>query len=627
MTGTGRDHSFQEIRPVRALQTPAFELAEVTVPSGFAEHDRRLEELAQAAAAQVASRTELLLAPLTDSLVEMSLDLGNGFEDLLEDARANVGEEKYGLARELLEEYLEQYPDHHEARYLRAYCMFHLDDEEHEEALRILRPLRDEQLEPGLRDRVGQLRRELRRRLTPGEITAYATVVKANPRRAFARLETFLELAPEEGTLSYLLALGQARDGDLDKALATAERGAAEADGDREQVAALARRLRLALLAPAVRPVVEALKQGALYQARSMLAGVEPGRPRAVVLEDLDAFIGLLIVRPHETPVPQLPSERLNDLYALIAEPDTQQAMLLMNTGRVEQAENLLARQLALVPGFPWLNFAYALCLLRIGRHPDRAAACAEIAQRDPTITQGRELLTAIRGWQEALVINPVVEEYVKAMETVRGGASVNALSLLGTRLGLLQRRLPELRRAARTEAGTQVVEELGKAIGDRLTEIDEATVVGALFEKYERVMSTVQGGIRTDQEATGLAASLDALTKEIRTAGKRSGQTTSVRRQLDELANVVSARRSEVDRVTASLKVSALVQRFNRLAEEQTSSYSRSTRPDPYRVRAELTGILQQATALRNGGRKTLEERDRKLLDDLIGAISGTLR
>lgn len=66
VTGTGRDHSFQEIRPVRALQTPAFELAEVTVPSGFAEHDRRLEELAQAAAAQVASRTELLLAPLTE---------------------------------------------------------------------------------------------------------------------------------------------------------------------------------------------------------------------------------------------------------------------------------------------------------------------------------------------------------------------------------------------------------------------------------------------------------------------------------------------------------------------------------------------------------------------------------
>ncbi|MFI9169942.1 tetratricopeptide repeat protein [Streptomyces lincolnensis] len=627
MTGTGRDHSFQEIRPVRALQTPAFELAEVTVPSGFAEHDRRLEELAQAAAAQVASRTELLLAPLTDSPITMSLDLGNDFEDLLEDARANVGEEKYGLARELLEEYLEQYPDHQEARYLRAYCMFHLDDEEHEEALRILRPLRDEQLEPGLRDRVGQLRRELRRRLTPREITAYATVVKANPRRAFARLETFLELAPEEGTLSYLLALGQARDGELNKALATAERGAAEADGDREQVAALARRLRLALLAPAVRPVVEALKQGALYQARSMLAGIEPGRSRSVVLDDLDAFIGLLIVRPHETPVPQLPPERLNDLYALIAEPDTQQAMLLMDTGRVEQAENLLARQLALVPGFPWLNFAYALCLLRIGRHPDRAAACAEIAQRDPTITQGRELLTAIRGWQEALVINPVVEEYVKAMETVQGGASVNALSLLGTRLGLLQRRLPELRRAARTEAGTQVVEELGKAIGDRLTEIDEATVVGALFEKYERVMSAVQGGIRTDQEATGLAGSLDALTKEIRTAGKRSGQTTSVRRQLDELANVVAARRSEVDRVTTSLKVSALVQRFNRLAEEQTSSYSRSTRPDPYRVRAELTGILQQATALRNGARKTLEERDRKLLDDLIGAISGTLR
>ncbi|MGW0138120.1 tetratricopeptide repeat protein [Streptomyces calvus] len=626
MTGTGRDHTFQEIRPVRALQTPAFELTEIREHQGFAEHDRRLEELAREAAVQAASRSELLLAPLVDSLSEMTLDLGDEFEDLLEDARANVREENHTVARELLEEYLERYPEHQEARYLRAYCLFRLDGEDQEEALRILRPLRDEPLEAGLRDRVGELRRELRRRLTPGEISAYSRTVGNDPRAALTRLETYLELAPEEGTLSCLLALGQARDGDLDKALATAERGAAEADGDKEHVAALARRLRLALLAPAVRPAVDALKRGALYEARAALSGIEPRLRDCVVLGDLDAFIGRLIVRPSEPAVPPLPADRLEDLHSLIAEPDTQQATRLMNAGRLEEAENLLARQMSLVPGFAWLNFLYAVCLLRLGR-PDEAAACAETARRDPTITQAEDLLKVIRLQQDAVLINPVVAEYVEIMQSLGGGTSADRLGALRSRLALLERRLPELRRAARTDAGAQALQGLGKEIRDRLTDFGEAMAVSGLFDTYDRVMSTVQGGVRSDQQADRLAGSLDALATEIKAVSRRPGQTAATRERLDELAKIVSARRGELDRVKTSLKVSDLVRRFNRLAEEQTSPYTLLAGTDPHRVRTELAAILEQATRLRRGARSTLEDRDRTLLDDLIGAITRTLR
>lgn len=40
MTGTGRDHTFHEIRPVRTLRTPAFRLKEVRRHADLAEHDR-----------------------------------------------------------------------------------------------------------------------------------------------------------------------------------------------------------------------------------------------------------------------------------------------------------------------------------------------------------------------------------------------------------------------------------------------------------------------------------------------------------------------------------------------------------------------------------------------------------
>ncbi|MBQ0983774.1 hypothetical protein KBZ10_04395 [Streptomyces sp. F63] len=623
MSSTGRDHTFQEIR-VRPLHAPAFEfkeLMETRRSRGFTEHDRRLEEIARETAARAASETALLLAPPVAALDEMSLVLNDGHEDLLEDARANVADGACELALELLSEYLRAHPEHQEGRYLRAYCLYRLGGPQQSEALRILRPLRDENIPDDLRERVRELRRELRRQLTPPEIAAYKHKVRSDPRGAQADLRTYLELAPEEGTVSYLLALAQAREGSLEPALDTAERGAAEADVDRREVAALARRLRLALLGPHAAPAVSAFKTGDLTRARRELLRVDPRWRSSVVLDDFDAYLTLLLSRPGwraAPPAPRLTAERTEDLYSLIAENDGQHASVLMQTGHTDQAERLLAHILSLLPRFAWLNFLYAACLYRLRRHPDRAAACAEVARTDRTLPQADELLKAIRSWQEATVINPAVEEYIAAMESVRGGVSVDGLTALRQRLVTLERRLPAVKGAARTEAGTRVVLELAQAITERMKEIDEATVVVGLYGKYDRIMSSVRNGITGTAQADRFNGSLTTLAAEIKTARKSAGEGT--RDQLDELTFLVTERLDELEGVMATLQVSELVKRFNDLAQQ-------GSRTSPYTVRSQLGAILKEAQRIRRRARRRLDSPSRTRLDELIGTISRILR
>lgn len=618
MTGPSDDrHSFRDVGPVQSLRTPTFEFAEVTRHADLAEHDRRLDELARRAhTAPVVDRLLELSAVAPDTLQEMSLVIGDDGEDLLEDGRANAHAGEYGTALELLTEYLHGRPGHQEARYLRAFCMYRLDGQDRVEALRILRPLRDEPMEDGLREQVRELRRELRRLLTPLEVGAYADTARSDPRGALERAEAFLELAPEEGSLSCLVALGQARGGALDKALETATRGAAEADVDQEQVSTLARRLLLPYLRPAAAPAVAAFKARNPRLARTELSRMEPRLRHSAVIEDFDAYLALCVTGWAGTspPAPRLPDDRADDVYSLIAEADGQSAATLMQAGLADAAEQVLARVLPLVPGFRWLNFLYAACLLRLGRDPERAAACAEIAARDATLAQAGELLEAIRGWQEATVINPAVDEYVAAMKSVSRGVSPDSLAGLRTRLTVLQRGLPALRAAALSEQGRQVVRELEKAIGQRLGEIGDAMAVSELYDRYDAVMAPVQGGITGVAAADRLARDLDDLAARIssrrRVSGNGMGQDP-----FGKLAELVSARRAELDRVRTGLLVSDLVQRFNDLAQARS--------PDPYALRTKLSGIRDEARGLRRTHRKTLAARETELLDELIATIS----
>jgi hypothetical protein len=473
-------------------------------------HDHRLEELAREAAAAAADSVPDLLVSPSEQLVDMSL-LPDRLEfDLLADARANIADRRYELAEEQLAEYLETDPDHHEARFLRAYCLSRLGgDDKGREALRILRPLRDERTEPELRDQIRALRTTLRRRLAPREVLAYLKTAKTRPGAARARIREFLALVPEDGTLSYLLAMDLAFGGDLEQAYDTAIRGAAEADTGRDRVAALARMLSQLLVPEYAAPAVGAFRDGNLRRARVELARMDPRWRASTLLDDFDEYLRLLLDHSGQVPppAPRLSASRAENLFSLIAESDCAQAERLLAKNRDREAELVLANALDLVPWFGWLNFLYAFCLYRLRRDPDRAAACAAIAARDPGIAQAGELLEAVRSWQEAVVINPVLDEYTTIMNSVRDGVRPGQLADLRGRLKALGQRLPALRAAARTERGTQAVAQLGDAIGARLTEI-------AALERESRVSSQAPSG--TSSSVSSQVANLVSVLKQV---------------------------------------------------------------------------------------------------------------
>jgi hypothetical protein len=198
---------------------------------------------------------------------------------------------------------------------------------------------------------------------------------------------------------------------------------------------------------------------------------------------------------------------------------------------------------------------------------------------------------------------------------------SSGRLAALRTQLLDLQRELPTLRGAARTERGGQAVQELGQAIGQRLAEIADAMVVSELYDRYDAIMSTVKGGVPDAAAADRLARSLDELAARIKDGRRGTGKNTGGD-SFEELAKLVSARRSEVERVKTGLKVSALVRRFNELAELTATSFGPR---DVYTMRTRLISIRDDAQKLRRDSKRTLDPRDLELLDELIAAITRT--
>lgn len=617
--------------PVQSLYKPPFELSGLGLGRGADtfDHDRILADLATTTIEPdglpdggplVALAADALSKPL-------SLTIGPDGEDLLEDARADIAAGHFEIALALLEEYLGRFAAHQEARFLRAYCLAHIAEPGYGEALRILRPLRDEVTPKDLRERISALRRELRRRLAPAEYQAYADTAERDSRGALARVADFLELVPEDGKLSYLLAAGHARLGELDQALEAAERGVLEADGERHRIEELARRLRLILLRPMAEPAARAFKTRNPQLALALLDGIEPRWRESGPIQDFERYLALLIEHrnPPVPPAPLLPEGRADDLYSLIAEDDVSRALALMDRGDLERAERLLAALMAAVPGFRWLNFVYAICLYENGRRPDQAEACAQVATRDPAITQARDLLDAIHAWQESIVINPVVEEFVAVVDALNDTSSAQRLPRLRNRLVAVQGQISVLRKAARTAEGRKAVEHLSAATGNWISELDKAEVARAFFDEYERLMTPVAGGLRTVRDADQLATALDALGVRIRAARTRMGITGGSgdrdrAHPLDELADRVEAHRAEAGAVRTTIEVSELVRRFNTLMAPLASGSPDTQLFQAMAALAEPIG--REAIRLRDAAGRRLDSQERQLLDQLIATI-----
>jgi thioredoxin-like negative regulator of GroEL len=534
----GISHLVDPSKRATLIETSGFIVSEGRKPATdfSAGHDRRLEELAREAAAAAARIAEPVLVAPSAQLIDLSLIPDRAEFDLLADARANIQEGEYELAEDQLAEYLETDPDHQEARFLRAFCLSKLGDDREREALRILRPLRDEQTSAELRDQIRGLRDHLRQRLSPREVLAYIKAARTSPRDARDRIREFLELVPEDGTLSYILAMDLALGGDLEQALDTATRGAAEADTGREQVAALARQLTRIIIPELAADAIDAFWAGDLRRARLELARMDPRWRDNVLLNDFDDYILLLLAHPGQVPppAPRLPERRADDLYSLIAELDCAEANRLMDAHRDSEAEGVLAGAMALVPRFGWLNFLYAVCLYHLGRDPDRAATCAAIAAKDPSIRQANELVEAIGKWQEAVVINPAWEEYDTITRSAGAIKTPQQLSALRRQLVALQQRIPRLRAAARTERGAQAIRNLGDAISKNLTEIDSLEKQLAVSGQVSALVGRFNRLAGQSDRMTVLTELIAIRTEALRLRGSQAGPRD--RQLLDEI-------------------------------------------------------------------------------------------
>jgi Tetratricopeptide repeat len=506
-----------------SLRKPAFDLSGMgRAGADFAEHDRILADLAShVVEPRHGPDTGLLAALSVNASAVVRMSVHEDVEDLLRDARTCAAERDYRIALDLLDEYLEGSPAHQEARFLRAFCLYSLGEPRYEEALRVLRPLRDEQTPTELRDRVRELRAELRRLLAPGEYKAYAAAAKRDPEAALRRLGEFLELVPEEGRLAKLLALGHARLGDFGRALEAAELGAAEADTERPQLAQLARRIRLILLQTIAAPAAAAYKAGDPYRARALLARIDQRWRSSGPVRDFERYLALVIEHgnPSVPPAPLLADDRADDLYSLIAELDVQDAVETMIRGGVDQAERQLARLLDAVPGFALLNFVYAICLYRLGRDPERAAACARAAQRDPSLGQARDLLAAIHEWQEGVVLDPVMQEFVAITDTLRGPVTPEQLPALRNRLAELERGIPALRAAVRTDEGRTAVEKLAAAVASWREQVGRANLGIQVADLARRLggIPAALSGVRTPAEMRAVAERARSIGQEAR--------------------------------------------------------------------------------------------------------------
>ncbi|GLY85393.1 tetratricopeptide repeat protein [Actinoallomurus iriomotensis] len=341
-----------------------------------------------------------VLREFEDGEVPLSLEYASYEDGLIEDAKANIAAGNLELALAQLDEVLELLPGHHEARYLRSYCLLFGGDEM--AALTELESLRADRPGPDLAARVLELRTTLRGRLTDRLL--------ADPDEK--TLVEYLRLVPEEGRCWLELTVQRASRGDLHGAVATARAGAgvADAEADRRALDRLVHRLRLHLLRALAPRFVEPLHVGAYDTALEELRRLGPEWSDFEPVIDLASYI-LRIAR--EGPGrPDLPHDRADVVYDLLAGYDLGRTGALLDEGRPEQALALMRRTVRLVPTDPCTNFVLGLCLLVTGGDLDEIEAAARVAGTDERVTGAGDLLDAValrRVDREAVAIHDFV--------------------------------------------------------------------------------------------------------------------------------------------------------------------------------------------------------------------------
>lgn len=601
-----RKSTLQEISTVATLRSVSFHLDTASRSADLdAELDRKAAEIQERIARQSVATGLRALPEAELSLVDFT-----GIGGLLEDAKANLQDGDIELAMALLEELLADEPEHREARYLMARCLYELGGDSLMPALRILGPLREQTAGTEVAEQVRELRGQLRMLLVPKAVVAFSATVRTDPDSAITAMRELIELAPEEGSCYQVLAIALAIGGQPMEALLVAESGMRDADTDRDTIEQLARRLRLVLVRPLAAQAVSAFKRGDPQTAALHLRALDPYWRSTPVIRDFQAQLERDVLS-------QLPAKRAADLYSLIAENEVDFALTLIEQGKLPHAEAVLATVLPVVPGYPWLNFLYALAVFLQGGDPARSSRAAKIAATDPSIGQAKELLQAIRRQQENELINPAIEEFNAIVEAIpRGGSTPQQLQDAKRALQAVAKGLPALRRQVFTDEGGQTVTLLGQVIDRHLASIDAALAIGSLYDRFDKIMRTVTGPLSTSAQADRLKSQLDSLATDV----TRQRASAPAKEQFDELAKLLNDTRRQAAEAGAALAAGELVGEFNRLMESARYGVTPST---AYQLKQDMATISGKAANLKSGADATT----RKNLDDLISATQQVMR
>jgi tetratricopeptide (TPR) repeat protein len=319
-----------------------------------------------------------------DGEVELSLDYASYEDGLIEDARANLAAGNIELALAQLDEVLHLVPSHHEVRYLRSCCL--LSGGREMAALTELELLRTDGPEPELAERVLELRVKLRGRLTDQLLADQDEDALAD----------YLRLVPEEGRCWVGLTLQRALRGAVGDAIGAAQAGAgvADAEADRRALVRLTYQLRLHLLRELVPRVPALLHEGAYDGALEELRRLGPDWSGFEPVADLAAYI--LQIWRDGPGRPDLPRNRADVVYDLVAGRDLTQTRALLDEGQPERGLALMQRSIRLVPTDPCTNFMLGVCLLVTDGNLSEAEAAARVARADERITSVGDLLDAV---------------------------------------------------------------------------------------------------------------------------------------------------------------------------------------------------------------------------------------
>src|ERR1041384_7128549 len=468
-------------------------------------------------------------------------------DSLLRQAKKFIADAQYEAAIRPLSEVLQINPNHHEGRYLFAYCHARLDH--FESALRALQSLRHTRINNALQARILALKTEMRDRMLLGVyFENYLLLQTGRYELAIDRLQYVIELDPEVGIYHYMLPGSMMELARFEQAIAAVNDGLNECASDQHpMLLTLRSNIERRYVARQMEPAREKFKQGQYGRTRRLLNQIAPAYRHVALYVSFATYVaqldsgGLLGYFRRSAPptfAPQGKARDAEDLCFFLIQEEIDAAKPLMRDGRYDLAEKLLRPAVTRTPNFPYIHYLYAGCIysrvmqqITSGTPPDLdqtiadiklAHQYAQIGAADKEITDATALLSVISDIDEQLkavvgdrkkrekeiaLVNDVIAEFQSLMAQAEGGiTSPEQYRSIEGQMQKLKAKVSSVRKQIHSDDGKDALKQLADVIERNLkqlkglsAEIKEAEEVRGCYDRFNsRMKSLTEYGIRS---------------------------------------------------------------------------------------------------------------------------------